>query len=59
MLCARSDRDPLSFFGGQVAQLALFDSALSETQVAALYTEYVKQGLLYPQGALGEGCGRV
>jgi hypothetical protein len=52
-LCARADRDPLSFFSGQLSQLSLFDQPLGETQVAALYAEYLKQALLYPSGAAG------
>ncbi|WIA35827.1 hypothetical protein OEZ86_004214 [Tetradesmus obliquus] len=53
-LCARADRDPLSFFSGQLFQLALFDQPLGEAQVAALYAEYSKQALLYPRGGSGE-----
>jgi hypothetical protein len=53
-LCARADRDPLSFFSGQLSQLLLFDQPLGETQVVALYVEYAKQALLYPRGAAGK-----
>ncbi|KAI8475754.1 MAG: hypothetical protein J3K34DRAFT_517169 [Monoraphidium minutum] len=53
VLCGRSDRDPRRFYSGLLSNLALFDEALTQDQVAALYAEYVRQSVIYPAGGKG------
>lgn len=37
-LCARSDLNPGRFYGGYLANLGLYNSSLSPSDMAALYT---------------------
>jgi hypothetical protein len=53
-LCSRSDRDPTRFFSGALAGLQLWDWALEDEEVAALYAEWVQQGVVYPRGEGGK-----
>ncbi len=44
ILCGRTDRDADRFFNGSIAHLALFDSAVTQFEVATLYSAYAAAG---------------
>jgi hypothetical protein len=52
ILCGRSDRDADRFFNGSIAHLALFDSAVTQFEVATLYSAYAAAGEVTPGSRL-------
>ncbi|KAF5839090.1 hypothetical protein DUNSADRAFT_1635 [Dunaliella salina] len=51
-LCGRSDLSVERFFSGQLSNLMLFDTALTEDEVAELYSSYSQQSIQYPVGEI-------
>lgn len=49
-LCGRSDFEPDRYFSGSLSNLMLFDSALTNQEIQALYAAYTRQSVEHPIG---------